>query len=74
MKIFGFFGDFKDAAFTTKGAVAFTTGSVIATWVPVHVAHKEAVDAKKSSNAGGDGAMAVSSLAAAASALYLTLF
>ena len=74
MKIFGFFGDYKDAAYTTAGAVPFSAGSVIATWVPVHVAHKDAVDAKKTSNAGSDGAMAVSSLAAAASALYLTLF
>ena len=74
MKIFGFFGDYKDAAYTVKGAVDFKAGSVSATWVPVHVAHKEAVDAKKSSNAGSDGAMAVSTLAAAASALYLTLF
>jgi len=74
MKIFGFFGDYKDAAYTIKGAVAFETGTVSATWVPVHVAHKEAVDAKRATNAGTGGAMAVSSLAAAASALYLTLF
>jgi len=74
MKIFGFFGDYKDQNFSTAGAVPFNTGSVIATWVPVHTAHKDAVDAKKSSGGGSGGAMAVSSLAAAASALYLTLF
>jgi hypothetical protein len=56
-KIFAFFGDYRDANYSTAGQKAFRVGSPINNWVAVYPAHKTAVEAANSTDTDGAGSL-----------------